>query len=174
MTVQLKKGFTLIELLIVIAILGTLAVVVLLALNPVQQLARTRDSGRIAGVTQLGHAIEAYAVSHNGLYPTENATWITTLVNAGEIQTTPSGITDSVGPGGCTNVAVNSTWCYDYNAAAAQAIVYASLESVSSDSLCATPATQRPWAVYSTADGRGGVVCTGGTEPTSGNQTFRN
>lgn len=37
-------GFTLIELLIVMAILGVLAVVVLVAINPVQQLARTRDA----------------------------------------------------------------------------------------------------------------------------------
>ena len=85
----MKKGFTLIELLIVIAILGVLAVVVLLALNPVQQLARTRDSGRISAVTQLGHALEAFATSNNGTYVPENVTWITTLVNAGEIATVP-------------------------------------------------------------------------------------
>jgi prepilin-type N-terminal cleavage/methylation domain-containing protein len=40
-------GFTLIELLIVIAILGVLAVVVLVAINPIEQLARTRDGGRL-------------------------------------------------------------------------------------------------------------------------------
>ena len=54
------KGFTLIELLIVIAILGVLAVVVLVAINPVQQLARTRDAGRKSSVAQIGHAVAAY------------------------------------------------------------------------------------------------------------------
>ena len=47
-----RRGFTLIELLIVMAILGVLAVVVLVAINPIQQLARTRDTGRKSGVTQ--------------------------------------------------------------------------------------------------------------------------
>ena len=46
MTAYLKKGFTLIELLIVIAILGVLAVVILVAINPQEQLARGRGGGR--------------------------------------------------------------------------------------------------------------------------------
>lgn len=171
----LKKGFTLIELLIVIAILGTLAVVVLLAINPVQQLARTRDSGRVSGVTQLGHALEAYAVTHSGRYPLTSgrhpitnsvcnpANWIGCLVEAGEITTTPGEITQGTGLSQCTRNAVNG-WCYDLSGT--DAIVFARLESDSMRSKC-TSATQSAWAVYATEAGRGGVVCTSGSEPTA-------
>ncbi len=165
-----EKGFTLIELLIVIAILGTLAVVVLLALNPLQQLARTRDAGRQSAVTQLGHALEAYATGRNGVYVTPNATWMTTLQTAGEIATVPSAIAYSItGTAPCTTNVQNSI-CYNSGAAgAAPAIVYARLESQAQISRCASG--QNAFSVYSTADGRGGVVC-GATEPATGTQTF--
>ncbi len=88
----IKKGFTLIELLIVIAILGVLAVVVLVAINPVQQLARTRDAGRISSVQQLGHAMEAYFVSHDADYPAALAD----LVTAGEINAIPGEVTNTL------------------------------------------------------------------------------
>lgn len=154
----MKKGFTLIELLIVIAILGTLAVVVLLALNPVQQLARTRDAGRKSGVTQLGHAVEAYATTHNGTPPAE-AGWATTLVSAGEIQVTPNAINYSVtGSAACTSNAVNGTWCYDM--AGTSFVVYSRLESQSAISLCA--AGQVAFTAYSNSNGRGGTVCAAG------------
>jgi prepilin-type N-terminal cleavage/methylation domain-containing protein len=160
---SMKKGFTLIELLIVIAILGTLAVVILLALNPVQQLARTRDSGRISTVTQLGHAAEAYATTRNGVYMPENGTWITTLVNAGEISTIPAVITASApnAPAVCAENAQNGI-CYDAAAAAgtAPAVIYTSLESQSQNSRCTGNNTA--YAAYSTADGRGGIVCANG------------
>jgi len=168
-----KLGFTLIELLVVIAVLGTLAVVVLLALNPLQQLARTRDSGRISATTQLGHAMEAYATSHNGTYVAEGATWITTLVNAGEIQTVPAAIAYSVtGTSACTANAQNGV-CYDATTAAggAPVVIYATLESDSNNSFCT--GAEIAYSVYSTADGRGGIVCSA-SAPTPGSQTFEN
>lgn len=183
MTALKNKGFTLIELLIVIAVLGTLAVVVLLALNPIQQLARTRDAGRISGVTQLGHALEAYAVSHDGTYPPEAGTgctpanWIGCLVNAGEIATAPSAINNSLTTA-CTTQVVASTWCYDASAAsgATGAIIFSALEGDSNIDRCGT--NTAAWAVYSTVNGRGGIVCTANytSQPqyNSGGQTFIN
>ncbi len=52
-----KKGFTLIELLIVIAIIGILAAVVVLILNPAQLLAQSRDSRRVQDLDNLNTAI---------------------------------------------------------------------------------------------------------------------
>lgn len=165
----MKKGFTLIELLIVIAILGTIAVVALLAIDPLEQLRRSRDAGRLSTVAQLGHAVQGYATgSADGSYPPGDEDWIETLTNSGEITTTPS----DAGGDGCTNNAINN-WCYDSDGE--EAIVYARLESTRNKALCANPDSEIAWAVYSTEDGRGGVVCTGGSEPTAGGiQPFRN
>lgn len=57
---MIRKGFTLIELLIVIAILGILAVAVLSAINPVEQMKKARDAGRKSDVAELLNAHERY------------------------------------------------------------------------------------------------------------------
>jgi len=159
MSFKLKKGFTLIELLIVIAILGTLAVVVLIALNPVQQLARTRDAGRRSTVSQLGHAVEARATA-----------WVTGLVNAGEIASVPQNPTYSapgVGShpqGADCSVNAEGDFCYSTSAApASRAIVFARLESAAENEKCG--ASQAAWAVYSTANSGAGIFCNDGSAP---------
>lgn len=163
-----------IELLIVIAVLGTLMAVVVIALNPLQRLAQTRDAGRKSSVTQLGRNLDAYAVNNSSVYVAENATWITALVTAGEITTVPSAVAYSVaGISACTVNAQNG-YCYDATTAAggAPAVVFARLESTADNSRCAA-ATPEAYAVYSTADGRGGVVCrAAGAAPVPGTQTF--
>lgn len=55
-----NKGFTLVELLIVIALLGVLAVTVLAAINPLEQLNRARDTGMESDASQLLAAIDRY------------------------------------------------------------------------------------------------------------------
>lgn len=171
MTAKIYKGFTLIELLIVMAILGVLAVVVLVAINPVQQLARTRDAGRKSAVSQIGRSLEAYYTSHGGSYIPESSTWVATLQAAGEISTVPSAINGTVS--GYTNPPcadnAQSNWCYDTNGAGlSQAVVYTMLESQSEISKCTTG---DPWFVWSTVDGRGGLVCAA-AEPDPGTQTW--
>lgn len=54
------KGFTMIELLIVIAILGILAVAVLAAINPVEQINRGRDTGSKNDAEQLIGALDRF------------------------------------------------------------------------------------------------------------------
>ena len=172
LTNTVRRGFTLIELLIVIAILGVLAVVVLVAINPVEQLAKTRDAGRISSVTQLGHGVQAYYTNRNGCFPGNTtapcaggteAVWMDTLVTSGELSTLLSNVayTYTTNATACAENAMGSTgtdmWCYDYDATNGS-IVYATLESNTQDAKCAT-ATDEAVAVYSTADGRGGVVC---------------
>lgn len=169
-TMKSQTAFTLVELLIVIAILGTLAVVVLIALNPVQQLARTRDAGRRSTVSQLGHAIEAHATGNNGTYMTAAPGWVTNLVNAGEIASVPQNSGYSAPGVGSHPVGadciINAEGDFCYNAAGTppnRAIVYARLESASENDKCPDP--EAAWAVYSTANSGGGILCNGGSEP---------
>jgi prepilin-type N-terminal cleavage/methylation domain-containing protein len=64
-----KKGFTLIELLIVIAIIGILAAIVLVAVDPAKRLAQSRDARRAAEVNSILNAILNYTVDHVGTLP---------------------------------------------------------------------------------------------------------
>ena len=57
------RGFTLIELLIVIAVLGVLAVAVLSAINPIEQINRSKDTGSRSDAEQLLSAIDRYYAS---------------------------------------------------------------------------------------------------------------
>lgn len=61
-------GFTMIELLIVISILGILAVAVLSAINPVEQINRGRDTGSRSDAEQLLSAIDRHN-AFQGYYP---------------------------------------------------------------------------------------------------------
>ncbi len=63
-----QAGFTMIELLIVIAILGILAVAVLSAINPVEQINRGRDTGSRSDAEQLLSAIDRFN-AFQGYYP---------------------------------------------------------------------------------------------------------
>jgi len=190
MNKYIKRGFTLIELLIVMAILGVLAVVVLVAINPVQQLARTRDTGRKSAVTQVGHALQGYYTGRNGRFlvtatcPAVTAgggpgAWMDCLQSVGELKSVPNAINYSAGPNPCTSNplaselgAVQNNLCYKVSANGGQSIVYVSMESNSEAAKC--PSTNPiPWFVWSSADGRSGLVCTANitTEPGSGSQS---
>lgn len=53
-------GFTLIELLIVIVILGILAVAILSAINPLEQIRKANDSGKKSDSAEMLNALERY------------------------------------------------------------------------------------------------------------------
>ena len=58
-------GFTLVELLIVIGLLGAIALIVIAAINPIEQANRARDSRFRADGSQLISAIERYYAGHS-------------------------------------------------------------------------------------------------------------
>lgn len=68
---KFKKGFTMIELLIVVAVLGILAVAVLAAINPIEQINRGKDTGSRSDAEQLIGAVDRYYTA-NGFYPWEH------------------------------------------------------------------------------------------------------
>ena len=142
-------------------------------IQPGQQLASTRDVGRASTVTQMGHALEAYYVSHNGAYPLSVPTWAQILVEAGEISSVPEEIPYDIGTVSCTTNTANGYLCY--SSSNDQFIVYSALESSSSKAICQTNGLDSlTWYVYSSMDGKGGYVCTLDEEPRVKPQTFAN
>ena len=92
-----KHGFTLIELLIVITIIGILAVAVLSAINPIEQIRRATDQGLESDAAEALNAMERYYTAFFE-YPWDalgeadpsqtlvQDSWITELVNKGEVK----------------------------------------------------------------------------------------
>jgi len=60
-----SKAFTLVELLIVIGLLGAIALIVISAINPIEQSNRARDTRFKADGSQLISALDRYFVSHD-------------------------------------------------------------------------------------------------------------
>ncbi len=76
-----KKGFSLLEMLLVVAAIGILAGIVILALNPGKQLADTRNAQRKADVNTILNAVYQYAIDSNtGALPS-------TILAAGDCST---------------------------------------------------------------------------------------
>ena len=111
----LQKGFTLIELLVVIGIIGILAAVVIVAVNPSRQFASARDTQRRADLYAITNAIYQFAAENNGNLPTEidvvptNIGTTTGLVNLG-----PTG-TDPLVPTYLPSIPFDPTWGSDAN-----------------------------------------------------------
>lgn len=64
------KGFTLLEVLITVALIGIIASIVIVAINPLQQLGQARDTERESAVRSLHDALYQYALD-NLRYPFE-------------------------------------------------------------------------------------------------------
>ena len=64
-----KKGFTLLEILLVIALLGILASIVLIAINPNRQLATGRNVVRLSAINTINNAVSEYTIKNRGAYP---------------------------------------------------------------------------------------------------------
>lgn len=93
----MKKGFTLIELLVVITLIGVLAVSVLSALNPIEQINKGRDAGKRADSSQLLSSLDRYFAS-NEKYPWNNYTGYNSSVDVAF-----AGTAEMVGVGVCSN-----------------------------------------------------------------------
>jgi type IV pilus assembly protein PilA len=64
-----NRAFTLLEVLLVVAIIGIMAGIVILAINPGKQLADTRNSQRKVDVNTILNATYQYSLDNNGNLP---------------------------------------------------------------------------------------------------------
>lgn len=87
-----RKGFTLIEILLVVAAIGILAGIVILAINPTKQLADTRNAQRKVDVNTILSAVYQYAIDNNGTIPASITTTDTEICKT--TASTCTGLTD--------------------------------------------------------------------------------
>ena len=64
-----KSGFTLIELLLVMSIIGILASVLVISVNPARQFAKARDTQRQTDLYSILSAVYQYSSEHSGELP---------------------------------------------------------------------------------------------------------
>ena len=63
------RGFTLLELMLVVAMIAILSAAVITAINPVAQLANTRNAQRKVDINTILSAVYQYTVDNNGALP---------------------------------------------------------------------------------------------------------
>lgn len=62
-----QRGFTLLEILLVVAAIAILAGIVIVAINPAQQLAETRNAQRRSDVNALSNALVQYVIKNSAV-----------------------------------------------------------------------------------------------------------
>ncbi len=86
-----NKGFTLLEILLVIAAIGIIAAIVLVAINPNRQIEAARQAKRRTDINSITKAIQQYSIDNNGQYPTGIDTGAKPICQTGN---TPTGCID--------------------------------------------------------------------------------
>lgn len=102
-----SSGFTLVELLIVMALMGVLAVAVLSAINPLEQINRARDTGYKNDIEQLISAIDRYYTTQ------QKVPWATSTNPSPALNCVEAKTVDPNGPGICATANCNQATVAD-------------------------------------------------------------
>lgn len=86
----MKRAFTLVEILIVIAIIGILLIVTLVAINPTRQFAQTNNAKRRIDLRAILDSVNQYSSDNKGLLPGRDANGVNTIPSG-----TPAYISDT-------------------------------------------------------------------------------
>jgi len=132
--------------LVVITILGILAAVVMVAINPGERINEANDSGAKNDVGQVATALESYFTANNGIYTGASDT---ELVDKGYLKRFPATTTLTVAADGSS------------------AAAYASLASASAS--CPVGQTGTKYWCYTSVDGQSGILCSAATPSTACN-----
>ena len=155
-------SFTLVELLIVMAVIGVLAAIVLVAINPLEQFARTRDTARIQGTSQLAKAITNYAIiAQGGIYPVNKTDWQTYLTASKDITNIIPAPNPVVPCGAAINRDVNGGYCFNQLNGGNDFIIWINLESTNAKkkSVASGTCAGFPAAVYFGSLGKTQLQC---------------
>jgi len=109
-----QKAFTLIEILVVVVILGIIAVIVLLSINPTKKINAAKDSRVKSDISQIVNALQTYYTNpnNNSEYPSA-PDGLDMLIQSGELRTLPNQ-QDGATPCPATpdGVTTGTTYCY--------------------------------------------------------------